>query len=122
MTTYKTRYGQVPIGRVDIRGQRCISIDMRGQTGHCADTGACGYDETKIVEPGTFTLSVFAPAEGELPVGEIRLIHDGVEVSMVGAITDRDVLEITPDHIAAASADDNYRKTMLIWMRPKGSA
>jgi hypothetical protein len=111
-TNFKTPYGDIPIGRHDIRKQRCVSIDLRRQTGLSDYT-----DETRIVEPGMFTLSVFAPNDDELPVGEIRMIRCGTEVSLVGALTGRlGITEVTPDHIATAGSDPDYRKALLSWM------
>ncbi len=104
------RYGDVSLDRVDIRGARCVSVDLR------AETGAPAHDETREVAPGTFTLSVFAPRPGTLPIGEIRMMVRGVEVSLVGHATNRrNVVEVTPDHLTGC-VEPSYRASILAWL------
>lgn len=106
------RYGHIPGDRVDISGVPSASVDLR------AETGGQTPDETKLVPPGTFTLSVFGAVGDYRPVGEIRLMVRGVEVRLVGALTGRpDVLEVTPDHLAACFRDpDGYRRQLVQWL------
>ncbi len=122
MAFFNSRYGPIPIGRVDITTDRCLSIDLRSLTD--PTSGRYTEDLTRIVPPGTFTLSVFDNSNNnEWQVGEILMVHEGVEVSMVGALTNRrNVVEITPDHVTAASLDDNYLSKLLLWVKPAGEA
>ncbi len=118
MNYFNSKYGPIPIGRVDITDMPCLSLDLRAIT----DPENDYEDMTRIVQPGTFTLSVFDPMN-EWAVGEIILIHEGVEIRMVGALTNRHgVTEITPDHVTAAKLDDNYLEKLLLWIRPMGAA
>jgi hypothetical protein len=120
MTYFNSRYGPIPIGRVDISGDRCLSVDLRSLTD---PLGKYTEDLTRIVPPGTFTLSVFDNSNNDWQVGEILMDHEGVEVSMVVALTNRPgVVEITPDHVTAASLDDNYLNKLLLWVKPMGEA
>lgn len=107
-----TRYGDLRIDRQDIRDQPALSLDMRSLT---SDHPIDGDD--RMMPPGTFTLSLFAAEEGDVPVGEIRLILKGVEVSLVGHLTGRTgVVEVTPEHLTAAASDDGYRGTLVGWI------
>ena len=104
------RYGDVALDRRDIRTSQALSIDVRAITG-----GIVLPDETRLVEPGTFTLSVIAPS-GTWPVGEIRFMVDGIEVSLVGHQTGRPGLrEITPDHVIAAR-NPRYADELRRWL------
>ena len=108
-----TKYGDLKIDRQDIRDKQALSLDMRGLSSSSAPPR-----EDKLLAAGTFSLSLFAADDGEHPVGEIRLIVKGVEVSLVGHLTGRSgVLEVTPDHLSASMGDDGYRGTLLGWIR-----
>ena len=108
-----TRYGEIPPDRIDVRGRACMSLDLRRETGAPVGTS----DESRVVPPGVFTLSVFGPIGDSMPIGEIRCMINGVEVRIVGHLTGREGLfEITPDHIAAAMNDNEYRLSILGWL------
>tara|TARA_Y100000034_G_scaffold116391_1_gene154649 strand:+ start:482 stop:823 length:342 start_codon:yes stop_codon:yes gene_type:complete len=108
-----TRYGDIPPDRVDIRGIPSLSVDLRRETG--ADRSIS--DETRVMPPGVFTLSVFGVVGSEVPIGEIRCMVKGIEVSIVGHLTGRpDVLEVTPDHIVAMLGDNEYRLSIISWL------
>jgi len=112
---FQTLYGDIPIGRADVREQECASVDLRRVTG-----GVPTLDESKVCPPGTFTLSLFGVVPGEMPVGEVRLLIDGAEVALVGHLTGRpNVTEITPDHLTACN-EDGYRRALLGFI--KGAA
>lgn len=101
-----SRYGRVAIAREDIRGMACLSIDLR------AETGGNQPDESGIVPQGTFVLSVIA-AKGEVPIGEIRFMYKGQELSLVGHLTGREgVNEITPDLFE----DPAYLEALKAWL------
>ncbi|MAD95896.1 MAG: hypothetical protein CMB99_01080 [Flavobacteriaceae bacterium] len=108
------RYGPIPIDRADIRTVACMSIDLRTETGAVGVT-----DETRTVPAGTFTLAVFGDTpDATVPVGEVRCMVNGREVSIVGELTGRaGVAEVTPDHVAAALNDpDGYRRQIAAWL------
>lgn len=109
-----TVYGAIPLDRVDVRAGACMSIDLRAETG-------CPYavqDETaKVHPPHPFALSVIAPVEGELPIGEIRFWLVDKEVRMVGQLTGREeVFEVTPDLLTAARDDRGYLQRLRDWL------
>ena len=102
----------VIIDRKDIREVSCLSIDLRAETGAGLVT-----DETRIVPPGTFTLSVCGSPEGEPPIGEIRIWFEGGELSIVGHLTERlGIRELTPDHLRSM-LDRTYQAQILRWLR-----
>ena len=104
----------IEIDRRDIRGVSALSIDLRSMT----STGVEFPDETQLCDPGVFVLSVFWSGDGTPPVGEIRIMQDGIEVSVVGHLTDREgVVEVTPDHLSACRDDNSYRQSVLGWIR-----
>lgn len=109
--------GGVGLGleRVPIDGP-CSSIDLRVQTG--ADP-VNTKDETTVVGPnGPFRRTVFTPNAGELPVGEIRMVFAGHEVSIVGELTGRPgVKEITLEHLQAAAVDAQYLRQLRTWLQ-----
>lgn len=102
----------VSLDRMDIRNMPALSIDLR------AETGATGVrDESCVMPPGMFTLSVFKPTPGEYPVGEVRIWFEGREVRVVGHLTGRPgVAEVTPDHLAACIKDPTYRSSIRQWL------
>lgn len=113
MHSIVNRYGTVGLDRVDITDQECTSFDLREMTG-----GPTGPNETQEIQPGVFRLSVFKPKSGELPVGEIRVWHDGREISIVGHLTGRPgVVEVTPDHFMAAENDPEYANQLREWIK-----
>ena len=104
-------YGDIDLTRQDISGMRCWSMDMRDVCGGKAS------DESKLVSSGVFRLSVCGFADGEIPIGEIRIIWKGLEVSVVGHPTGREgIVEITPEHLLAASEQAEYMQTLLAWI------
>lgn len=110
------RYGgtHVSLDRRDIRMMPALSVDLRAVT-----SGRPYPDETAMMPPGTFALSVcgWEPDSGIDPIGEIRVIFHGREVRIVGALTGRPgVVEVTPDHIAACGGGE-YHARMLEWLR-----
>lgn len=108
----------VSLDRNDIRSQQCLSVDLRAQTGM-----GNVPDESCVVEPGTFTLSVCGQVPGELPIGEIRLYYPPLrgEIRLVGHLTGRPgVRELTPDHLLASEQDAAYRDTILQWLGVSG--
>ena len=106
------KYGQIDITRSDIRKKKAWSLDMRDVT------GGDNFDESKLCDAGTFLLSVCAFEDWEVPIGEIRIIFRGVEVSVVGHPTDREgVIEITPEHLSAALRDGAYRTSLISWIQ-----
>lgn len=108
-----TVYGSIPPDRIDVRARACLSVDLRRETGAAPNTP----DESRVVPPGTFTLSVFGVVGDGPPIGEIRCMVNDIEISIVGHLTGRsDVVEITPDHIAAAMENDEYRLSVLAWL------
>ena len=78
-----TNYGDIDLSRVDISKRKCWSLDFRDVS------GAATVDESRLCEPGTFRLSVCGFEDDEIPIGEIRIIWRGVEVSVVGHPTGR---------------------------------
>lgn len=106
------RYGRLNLTRADVRAAACMSIDLR------TETGARGVrDETRLHPVGVFSLSVFEPINGEPPVGEVRCMVGGREVAIVGALTGRPgVVEVTPDHLVAATRDPAYRSQIGRWI------
>lgn len=116
--TLKT-YGRVPWeGAVDVRGQECVSWDLRAMTG-----AQDAPDESCTYAPGThpFTRSVHAAAGFPL-TAEIRFMlptQGGLkEIRLVGALTGRSgVVEVTPDHLSAALKDPTtYLAQMQHWL------
>lgn len=90
-------YGQFDSTRYDLRGLRSLSVDLRPLMG-CP--GA--VDQTTVAPAGAFRLSVHGvAAPGGLYVGEIIMWIRGKQVHMVGALTGRNVMEVTPDHLRA---------------------
>ena len=113
MNAISTRYGDLKIDRQDIRDRPALSLDMRSLT----NEGPPETPDDKMLPAGTFTLSLFAAEEGDVPVGEIRLMLNGVEVSLVGHLTGREgIVEVTPEHLTAAAADAGYRGTLVAWI------
>ncbi len=107
----KTQYGDIDLTRLDIRDRRSWSLDFRDLS------GATIEDASRVCPAGDFTLSVLATSPDEIPIGEIRILYDGVEVSIVGHPTHRpNVVEITPDHLASAWSDPEYRRTLIAWV------
>ena len=112
--TFTDRYGAIPLDRYDVRGVSVVSLDLRVETGAAIGT----LDETKEYSSHPFTLSVFGrvPEDDGPPVAEIRCLIDGVEVSIVGALTGRiGVREITPDHVLACR-DPAYQQLISAWL------
>lgn len=106
-------YGVIEFGGVDIADQVCASIDLRTETG-----ATPVVNETRLVEPGVFKRSVFKPAPGTYPVGEIRMWYAGHEVSVVGDMTGRaGVIEITPHMLDHASKDPAYALQLRTWIQ-----
>tara|TARA_R110002020_G_scaffold27266_17_gene87981 strand:+ start:897 stop:1235 length:339 start_codon:yes stop_codon:yes gene_type:complete len=105
-----TNYGDIDLTREDISKKRSWSLDLRDLS------GPCQLDESKLCEAGTFRLSVCGFGDGEIPIGEIRILFKGMEVSVVGHPTGRvGVVEITPEHLVAA-VDSTYRATLMAWI------
>jgi len=101
--------------RVDIRSRESWTLDLRGEF------GGDNPDESTVQPAGTFTLSVCACEPTEVPIGEILIVHEGVNVSIVGHPTGRPgVVEITPEHLLAARKDSDYHRVLVAWL--KGSA
>ena len=105
----------VSLDRRDIRDLPSLSVDLR------AETGAPGriVDESAILPPGAFTLSVCGWEAGEHPIGEIRMWYAPArrEIRIVGHLTGRDgMTEITPDHMMAMEKDPEYRRSILEWL------
>lgn len=113
--TRQTDYGTFPIGREDIRGKACCTIDLRRETGGWAWRDHQGSDvEHPAGHP--FQLSVFSLPDGDgmLPVAEVLVVLNDSPVSLVGHPTGRPgVVELTPDHLRAALGDDGYRQILL---------
>lgn len=106
----KTNYGDIDLTREDISKQRSWSLDLRELS------GPTQVDESRLCEPGTFRLSVCGFNEDEIPIGEIRILFKGMEVSVVGHPTGRiGVVEVTPEHLVAAM-DASYRATLMAWI------
>lgn len=106
----------VGLDRVDVRKRKCLSVDLRAQTGD----PSMPEDASCLVDAGVFSLSVFAVQPGEYPVGEIRIWYPpaGREVRLVGHLTGRlGVTELTPDHVVKAENDAEYRKVLEEWLR-----
>lgn len=111
-----TNYGEIDLTRGDITKQRCWSLDFRDVT------GGDNQDESTLFDPGTFLLSVCGFVKGEIPIGEIRILWRGVEVSVVGHPTGRvGVVEVTPEHLVAAGDGEPYRASLLAWIEGEGS-
>lgn len=107
----ETNYGEIDLTRVDIRKRESWSLDLRDLF------GGDNTDESAIKPAGTFTLSVAACDPSEVPIGEIRILHNGIEVSIVGHPTGRaGVIELTPEYLLAAYNDSAYRKTLIAWI------
>lgn len=113
MDTKQTDYGTFPIGRDDIRGQQCCTIDLRRETGGWDWRDHVGADIQH--EPGhPFALSVFAAHDGGVAVAEVLIIFKDQPVSLVGQATGRPgIIEITPDHLRGAVSDNEYRQVLL---------
>ena len=110
----ETRYGEIDITRGDVRTRECWSLDMRQSTAQGPWTEP---DRSELCSAGTFTLSVCAFSDGEIPIGEIRILWRNIEVSVVGHPTGReDVIEVTPEHLQAAMGNAEYRQTLISWM------
>lgn len=106
-----TQYGEIDLTRSDIRERPAWSLDLRDLS------GGDNRDETHVCEAGTFTLSVVAHTADEIPIGEIRIVWEGIEVSVVGHPTGRaGVVEVTPEHLQAARDQGTYRAQLLAWM------
>ena len=113
----KTSYGSIDISRSDIRKMDCWSLDLRDVT------GGSEPDETRLCDPGQFLLSVCSLEKDETPIGEIRIMWRGGELSIVGHPTGREgVVEITPEHLAAAMDDSGYRSSLVTWIGEEQSA
>jgi hypothetical protein len=111
---FANRYGPIPLDRYDVRGKPVVSLDLRAETGAPIGTP----DETaEWPARHPFTLSVFGHVGDDgPPCAEIRCMVDGVEISIVGALTGRpNVKEITPDH-AMACTDEGYRRSLATWL------
>jgi len=107
----ETRYGDINITRRDVKDRECWSLDFRGAT------GGSDPDETRLCEPGTFIASVVDFVDGETPVGEIRILWQGKEIVVVGAMTGREgIAEITPDHLIGAAQDTEYQDSLIEWL------
>jgi len=107
--------------RRDVSKEPCWSIDLRGLFGMFNLVYI--PDETRLCAPGDFREAVFSDDQDEIPIGEIRIIIDGVEMSVVGHLTERpDVVEMTTAHLAAARKDDNYRQVLTHWLMGERSA
>ena len=109
-----TMYGEVPLDRIDIRGQQCLSLDFRAQTG-----GNC-TDETKVIAPPhRFTVSVFGrTGEYDMYTGEVRFILHGREFALVGDLTGREgIMEVTPAHVRGMVEDPNFVAQMRQWVQ-----
>lgn len=105
------RKGEVPIDRLDIRRVPALSVDLRREFGMDVD------DESGVMPPGSFVLSVCGPVPDADPIGEIRIVMAGREVSIVGALTGRTgVVEVTPDHVSATQWDGAYADTLRSYM------
>jgi len=101
-------YGAIDLTRQDVRTMTVRSVDLR------AETGGHQEDATCLVEPGIFTLSLFAGEDP--PVAEIRFMFRGRELSLVGAATGRSgVNEITPDLLG----DEAYLAAIKGWLARK---
>lgn len=106
------KYGEINITRTDIRSKKAWSLDMRDVT------GGTGIDDSQLCSAGTFLLSVCAFEDWEVPIGEIRIIFRGVEVSIVGHPTGRQgVIELTPEHLSGAMQDTSYRASLVAWIQ-----
>ncbi len=116
VTARQTAYGSFPIGRDDIRGRNCCTIDLRQQTGGWAWRTHVAEDVTHEGGNHPFQLSVFAVG-ADLPVAEVLIVHRGQSVSIVGHATGRiGVIEITPDHLRACMDDAGYRAILLAYL------
>lgn len=109
MSLFRYAADDVAFPGVDITAVASLSIDLRAECG-----AGKVPDETVICPPGTFSRSVCAPLPGAHPIGEIRIWLGGREVRIVGALTGRPgVLELTPEHLAAAEGSADYRAQLL---------
>ena len=114
-----TKYGSLPLanphsvgGGEDVSNVWTLSVDCRAmsgiQWGHVPD-------ETAWLEPGVVQTAVFPTQQGSHPIGEIRIIHENVEVKVVGSLTGR-AGELTMDQLRAALVDANYRDVLVQWL------
>ena len=108
-----TNYGDIDLSRKDVTKAKCWSLDLRDVSGGEAT------DESKLCKAGTFRLSVCGFVAGEIPIGEIRIVWRGIEVSVVGHPTGRvGVIEITPEHlslreITPGRASGQHRRSLV---------
>jgi hypothetical protein len=104
-------YGEIDPTRRDIRGQKCLSIDLRRLTGY----GATLPDETQEYDVDhPFTLTVWGSEDN---VAEVRMYVGTQEVRLVGQLTGRPNLrEVTPGHLAAMVQDPAYSATLRAWV------
>ncbi len=107
-----SRYGDIDLVRTDVRGRRVWSVDMRQLT----DLDQTG-DETCVVEPGTFGVALTAGDGDNLPIAEIVMRWQGVDVCVVAELTHREgKREVMPEHLQAAQTDPIYRRQLTDWL------
>jgi hypothetical protein len=90
-----------------------LSVDCRGIP---------GTDATTLIAPGTFAGPVVEPLPGEVPIGEILIRVNGVDLRIVAEETGRDVAEVSVGMLRAADKDRAYRNSLVQWVHTVGEA
>lgn len=107
-----TPCGSIPIGDAeDVSNLWTYSVDLRSETG---EPGLA--DESGWLQPGTVTRPVLPTLPGHVPIGEVRIMHEGQEVRLVGARTSRDLVEVTAEELRAMRKDPSYAAQMRAWL------
>jgi hypothetical protein len=75
------------------------------------------HDATRMVEPGTFNVALTAGDDDNLPIAEIVVRWQGVDVHIVAELTGRtNAREVLPEHLEAAQTDPIYRRQLTEWL------
>lgn len=102
--------GPTKFKRTNIKNKTCVSLDLRSRT--AGDVSIKDETTTHASGDHAFSTSVFSN------VAEIKIRYGKIDISLVGELTTRDgVLEITPEHIAAAMSDHTYRDQLVEWIQ-----